>query len=105
VPVIDLDFGGQGSQSIAVEITEIVWRGLRCQVTVTPPAAGLRVDIRTKAAAADSSLLSTVKMVSEGKASFVVPDDDSTLEGSVAVVVVLDADGKVIQKANTTVGE
>jgi hypothetical protein len=104
IPVIDLEIGAGASNFIAVEIAKVSWRGMRCQIDVVPVIPGLWVDIRTKAAAADSSMLATAKPLIEGKVSLVVPDDDSTLEGSAAVVVILDADGKVIQKANTTIG-
>lgn len=105
VPVIDIEIDGDSANSIAVEIANVSWRGMRCQVEVVPSAPGLSVDIRTKAAAAASSLLATAKPLNDGKASLVVPDDDSKLEGSAAVIVILDANGKVIQKANTTIGE
>lgn len=105
VPVIEIEVDSGSSDTAAVEFVKVAWRGMRCQIEFAPAMPGLSVDIRTKAAAADSSLLAVAKPVTDGKASLVVPDDDSTLEGSVAVIVLLDANGKVIQKANTTVGE
>ncbi|MBK8117644.1 MAG: hypothetical protein IPK44_25495 [Candidatus Accumulibacter sp.] len=63
----------------------------------------MSVDIRSNAAAANSSVLTAAKPLTDGKASLAVPDD--ALEGNAAVVVILDATGKVIQKANTTIGE
>jgi len=70
---------------------------------VAPVAAGLRADIRTKAALADSSLVATVRAIEHGKASLAVEDDAN--EGVAAFVVVLDAAGNVVQKQPTTVGE
>jgi hypothetical protein len=103
VPVIGFEVGGGDTKSVAVEIVKVSWRGLRCQVEVAPPILGLAADIRRKAAAADSSVLTAAKPLVEGKASLVIPDD--ALEGNAAVIVVIDATGKVIQKANTTIGE
>lgn len=103
VPVIELEIDGGTSESVTVDIVNLAWRGMRCQVEISPAVPGIWADIRTKAAAADSSVLAAAKPLSDGKASLAVPDDG--LEGSAAVVVILSADGKVIQKANTTIGE
>jgi len=103
VPVITLAIGGGSSAAVSVDIAKLVWRGMRCQVEITPSLPGLLVDIRSNAAAANSSVLRAAKPLSDGKASLAVPDDG--LEGNAAVVVILDATGKVIQKANTTIGE
>jgi hypothetical protein len=60
------------------------------------------VDIRQKANAADSSLAVAVKRLdSEGKAGLFVEDED--LEGSAAIIVVLDPDGRVLAKQPTTI--
>jgi len=84
-------------------IAEVTWRGLRCRVTVTGADEGMRVDLRTKPAAADSSLAKGGKPVSDdGKASLVVEDDSN--EGMVAVVVLVTSGGAVVSKATTTVG-
>jgi len=103
VPVITLAIGGGSSAAVSVDIAKLVWRGMRCQVEITPSLPGLLVDIRSNAAAANSSVLRAAKPLTDGKASLAVPDDG--LEGNAAVVVILDATGKVIQKANTTIGE
>ena len=81
----------------------MAWTGLRCKIEVSPAAAGLRVDIRTKAALADSTLVANVKALENGKASLAIDDDAN--EGIAAFVVVLDAAGNVVQKKSTTVGE
>lgn len=91
--------GGGGAASI----TDIQWFGLRCRVAVAPPDTSLSVDLRTKPGAATSSIaVSTRRLDGDGKAGLVVEDDD--LFGSVAVVVVLDAQGRVLTKRPTTVG-
>jgi hypothetical protein len=60
------------------------------------------VDIRTKAALASSSLAAS-KPIDGVKVSLAVADDEQM--GAAAVVVVFGADGEVLQKQSTTVGE
>jgi hypothetical protein len=104
VPVLELVTGGAASL-VKVDITKIVWTGLRCKVEVasTPTTDKLSVDIRTKAALADSTLVAHVRALENGKVSLAVEDDSN--EGIAAFVVVLDATGNVVQKKPTTVGE
>ena len=86
-----------------VAITEVTWVGLRCRIEVDGECVALRVDLRTKPAMAESSLAKGGKPLSDaGKASLVVEDDSA--EGTIAVVVVINADGAVTSKATTTVG-
>jgi hypothetical protein len=103
VPVLELVAAGGSVSAVKVDITKVVWTGLRCKIEVSPAAAGLRVDIRTKAALADSTLVANVKALENGKASLAIDDDAN--EGTAAFVVVLDAAGNVVQKKSTTVGE
>ena len=72
-------------------------------MVVSGAVTGMKTDLRTKAAMADSSLVSRVKALEGGKANLAVADDDHM--GQAAVVVILGADGQVIQKQVTTVGE
>ena len=103
VPVLELVTAGGSTSALKVDITKVTWTGLRCKVEVSPAVAGLSVDIRTKAALADSTLVANVKALDGGKASLAVEDDAD--EGTAAFVVVLDAGGNVVQKKATTVGE
>jgi len=103
VPVLELVVAGGAASTVKVDITKVTWTGLRCKVEVSPAVAGLRVDIRTKAALADSTLVANVRALDSGKASLAVEDDAN--EGTAAFVVVLDAAGMVVQKKPTTVGE
>ena len=103
VPMLQLQVAGASGESSSVAIRSVVWKGLRCSVVVEGAASGQRVDIRTKAALASSSLTSSAKPIEGGKASLAVVDDDHM--GAAAVVVVLSADGEVLQKRATAVGE
>ena len=102
VPVLQVDLVEEAGQGASVAIQVVTWKGLRCTVTVEGGMPGHRVDIRTKAALASSSLAASVKAVENGKASLAVADDEHM--GAAAVVVVLDAQGSVLQKQATTVG-
>jgi hypothetical protein len=102
VPVVTLDTVAPGPTAATAAIASITWKGLRCTVAVDSSASGLTVGIRKKAAVAINPVAAP-KPLQNGKASLAVADDE--LLGTVVFVVVLDADGGVIQKATTTVGE
>lgn len=103
VPVLQVDCSAAAGTAVTVKIQSVVWKGLRCTIVVDGAADGQRVDIRTKAALASSSLASSSKPLEGGKASLAVTDDEQM--GAAAVVVVLGPDGDVLQKQSTTVGE
>ena len=90
--------------TVKANITEHMWRGLRCKVFVTTDTGGLRFDVRTKAADPSTSVVKGGKQIDEtGNVSVVVEDDD--LMGTAAFLVVLSFDGSVIAKESTTIGE
>ncbi len=101
VPVLDLVLAAPAAAA-QVTIKSVTWKGLRCVVEVDGTSAGLTVDVRTKPALATSSLVASVKPLEVDKASVAVADDDNL--GAAAVVVILGADGQVLQKQATTVG-
>lgn len=102
VPVLQLDSRGSAGAATAVTIKSVTWKGLRCTVVVEGAVQGQRIDIRTKAALSSSSLAANDKPLESGKASLAVADDEHM--GAVAAVVVLGANGEVLQKQATTVG-
>lgn len=103
-PVLQLDCTATTNASATATIQSITWRGLRCTVQIEGTSTGQQIDIRTKASLASSSLAANPKPLdAAGKASLAVLDDDHA--GAAAVVVVLNADGEVVQKQSTTVGE
>lgn len=103
VPVLELELEPIPSAQVQVMIKSVSWRGLRCVVEVESAANGLVLDLRTKPALATTSLVTKVKPFESNKASVAVEDDEQL--GSAAVVVILTADGQVVQKHATTVGE
>jgi hypothetical protein len=102
VPVLLLECVGAVGTTATVTIKSVTWKGLRCTVVVDGGSPGQRVDIRTKAALASSSLASSDKPLDGGKASLAVAEDEQM--SAAAVVVVVSADGEVLQKQATTVG-
>jgi len=92
-----------GTSGGALEFTDIVWRGLRCTVAVEGAFNGLRLDVRTRAGdAASSVVLNTKPLKASGSASVVVEDED--LEGKPATVVLLDENGALVAQADTRIG-
>lgn len=87
----------------AATIESLVWRGLRCRVQVTAPP-GSTVDIRTKPADPATSIATESKELgADGQASLVVENDE--LEGTAAVLVVLDDTGRVRAQRPTMIGQ
>lgn len=101
IPVIRVT-AGKAAAKASAEINEVNWAGLRCRVRVEAAQPGLSVDLRTKVNDPGSSVSQARALDSKGSASLLVADDE--LEGSPAVVVVLDASGHVIAKQPTIIG-
>jgi len=76
---------GGASSAPAAAITEISWKGLRCNVEVSGATAGMQADLRRDAGA-----------------HLLVEDDE--LEGVRVVAVLLSPDGRVIAQRRTRVG-
>lgn len=101
VPVIEVTT--TGLLMPAASIGQVTWKGLRCQIRLSGATAERRIDIRTKAADAGSSIVDKVKEAGpDGAASLLVPDEDRA--GEAAFVVVLTPDGALAAQAHTTVG-
>jgi hypothetical protein len=77
---------GGASSAPAAAITEISWKGLRCNLEVS----------------GDPSVATTAKPVDDGGARLLVEDD--ALEGAAVVAVLLSPDGRVIAQRRTVVG-
>ena len=87
----------------AIELTDVVWKGLRCTVAVDGNYAGLSLDIRSQAGNALSSVVVSSKPLKEnGTASVVVEDEE--LEGQEATVVLIDSQGMLLAQYPTVIG-
>ncbi len=86
-----------------LEITDVAWKGLRCNVTLEGDPKGLKLDIRSQPGNPDSSLLEGVKPFKEnGTVSVVVENED--YEGTAAAVVVLDSNDRLVAQTTTVIG-
>ncbi len=92
---------GGSSSAPAAAITEISWKGLRCNLEVSGGTAGMTADLR-RDAAGGPSVATTAKAVDDGGARLLVEDDE--LEGAAVVAVLLSPDGRVIAQRRTVVG-
>jgi len=101
VPVLTFVATGAPTGAV-VTVSEVQWVGLRCRVTIEPPAEGLLADLRTKPNDPKSSVAAPKALDAAGKAALLVADD--SLEGTMASLVVVDATGRVVCKETTTVG-
>ncbi|HYT88221.1 MAG TPA: BREX-1 system phosphatase PglZ type B [Gemmataceae bacterium] len=86
---------------VSAKIKSVKWVGLRCRVAVEGTVTGLQVDLRTRLADAGSSVAAPRPVTADGTAAFPVEDDH---EGAAVTVVLLSADGQVIDRRPTTVG-
>ncbi|MBI4904790.1 MAG: BREX-1 system phosphatase PglZ type B [Acidobacteria bacterium] len=88
----------------AVQITDIIWKGLRCRVAVEGDASGLILDLRTQAANEASSMVMAPKPFrADGTSSVVVEDEE--MEGRAVTVVVVDAEGQLVCQRGTVIGK
>ena len=101
VPVIRVTASKAGAKSTAT-ITEVFWAGLRCRVRVELSQPGMAVHLRTKINDRGSSVSRERPLDGKGAASLLVEEDE--LEGTPAIVVVLDSAGRVIAKQPTIIG-
>lgn len=100
VPI--LTFSRPPSATSAV-IEKAVWKGLRCDVSVSGHSAETFVDIRIKPGDSATSIASGGKRPDvSGNASLLVENEDC--EGQAAVVVVIDDKGQICCQWHTTVG-
>jgi len=88
---------------VTAKIGDLKWVGLRCKVTSTSSAAGLRLDLRTKLADPKTTVLDAPKAFSTENTCTVYVTKDRE-EGTAAFAVLLAPDGTVIDKRSTTIG-
>ena len=92
-----------GNNDAVVTITDIVWKGMRCKVAAEGQVEALRLDIRTKSAMPETSIVMGVKeFTSDGITSVVV--DNDIYEGKSAFLVVINENEKVVYQMATIIG-
>ena len=99
---------GEGIVSTHAEIKEVVWKGMRCEVVIAMDGdpAVLRLDLRTHAGNANSSVVRNIKPFNaEGTSSVIVGGDgDEDLEGEKAFIIVMDSQDRLIAQRETIIG-
>lgn len=95
-----LRVGGETSSSDAVRIRALRWKGLRCAVELSRGEGGLRAGVET--ADARSPITPIKEVEADGQVSLLVADDKHL--GAKAIVLISDASGRVIAKAETRIG-
>lgn len=87
----------------ALEITDVVWKRLRCTVALDGEFQGLTLDVRTQPGNPSSSKVVGTKTIKDnGTASVVVEDEE--LEGTEATIVLLDPKGRLVAQQDTVIG-
>lgn len=95
--------GGGGQSSVSLDDVDVIWKGMRCKVSVEGQFEGIRADLRLKAADPKSSVVSEPKALKEdGFTSLVVIEDD--LDGEQAFLVFLDDGGGLVAQRTTSIG-
>ncbi|MGB4201950.1 MAG: BREX-1 system phosphatase PglZ type B [Candidatus Methanoculleus thermohydrogenotrophicum] len=101
VPEIIVTRGSPGARSLVIQTPS--WRGLRCYITIEGGGEGYTVDIRQEPGDPKTSVAMDAKTTSpEGEVSLVIPND--SLEGTGAMIVVLDKDGNTLAQRQTIIG-
>ena len=90
-------------QTPSVEITDIVWKGLRCKIAVDGEFGDLFFDVRIKAGSPEHSVVMNVKPINESGIGSVVVENEE-LEGTEAAIVLIDKDGSLIVQEKTIIG-
>ncbi|NTV62850.1 MAG: BREX-1 system phosphatase PglZ type B, partial [Oscillochloris sp.] len=100
VPLISVRRTGT---TVIPSISAVAWRGLRCSITIANVRDGMTVDLRIRPGDSSTSLVSAVRSSgADGIVSLLVEDDDRLSEA--AIVVLLDAERRIIAQQATIIG-
>ena len=94
---------GTGSSGPTAAIQGVSWRRFRCNITVQARGGAVTADLRLGSPAGQSVASSPKPIDADGLASLVLADDEH--EDAALVVVVTDADGRVLAQQPTRKGE
>ena len=99
IPVLTVGLGATTAQDARIE--GLRWTGYRCRVDVMPATAAVTVEVRY-AAGDGSTRIGAPKQPVEGEAKILVSEEAAS-EGREVVVVLVGADGTVLDQKSTTV--
>jgi hypothetical protein len=90
----------------AAAIADVTWNGLRCTIRLTGATAGLRADLRWKAAEAiaPNDRIAEVVALDADQQRVRLVVEDTGHEGRAAIVVLVDASDQVVAQRLTTIG-
>ncbi|MBF0500211.1 MAG: BREX-1 system phosphatase PglZ type B [Candidatus Riflebacteria bacterium] len=86
------------------EVTDIVWKGLRCTIAAKGEISGLQLDVRKQPGDAKSSLVVGTKQLKDNGTASVVVEDESR-EGEKVFVILFGDDGTLQYQSETVIGE
>ena len=95
--------GDSAKRAASVQITDVAWKGMRCNVAIEGEVSDLSLDIRSQAANSSTSIVMSVKPFKSGGIGSVIVDDD-TLEGASAFIVILNDNSEIVAQQQTVVG-
>jgi hypothetical protein len=96
---------GKASSTPNVVITEVIWKGLRCNVSVEGEFSTLRLDVRLRPGDSTSSLVKDripKPLKDNGTASVVMQDDE--FEGADGFIVLVDTKDELVAQVETVIG-
>ena len=95
--------GPTSGTKTAVEITDVVWKGLRCKVAVDGEFSNLSLDIRSQPGNSSTTLVMNANTIKEtGTGSVVIDNEDA--EGTEAFIVLTNDKDEIIAQIKTTIG-
>lgn len=87
---------------VQAEIKSVKWVNLKCVINTDDVPDGYSIDIRTKYSDEHSSIVLSPNKVLKGNTVSLMVDDAA--ESTAATIVLLDSDGRILDKKPTTVG-
>ena len=87
---------------VQAEIKSVKWVNLKCVVNTDDVPDGYSIDIRTKYSDENSSIVLSPNKLLKGNTVSLMVDDAA--ESAAATIVLLDSDGRILDKKPTTVG-
>lgn len=100
---LNVSSGESKASTVSIEFTDIVWKGLRCYVTVDGEFSNLLLDIRTQPGDSSSSVILSVKPLKDNGTTSVVVEKEE-LEGVSANIVLVNSNGELVAQTDTVVG-
>ncbi len=101
--VPDLTIQAALRREAAARVRRIVWRGFRCLIVAVAEAGGVSADLRLKSDPRRSVATAVRPLDADGSASLLLADDDH--EQSRLVLVLVDDEGRILDRRETAVGE